>query len=256
MARAVPQLPSAAMLTHFTRRSAGSDAMDNLVAILRAGVIAQGLHAEWYAPGARSCVWFDAPLSELDQLLVRNHQRRYEPFGIAMDKRYAFAMGARPVIYMPWPEACQMLDREELWRVVAIDLGQTPPLDWTFEREWRIAEHLKLPAQGAVALVQTWRDVEDSTTASGALHLAPASSPSETCSVLLENVLMKSTRPGLAVMSGLALAAAFPKIDLNLFAWVASFLYFARSNTNPSGVCSVLPGCRALSVLLVLSIGL
>jgi apolipoprotein N-acyltransferase len=28
-------------------------------------------------------------------------------------------------------------------------------------------------------------------------------------------------RPGLAVVSGLALAAAFPKIDLNLFAWVA-----------------------------------
>lgn len=159
MARAVPQLPSAAMLTHFTRRSAGSDAMDNLVAILRAGMI-RGSTRMVRTRRAVVCL-FDAPLSELDQLLVRNHQRRYEPFGIAMDKRYAFAMGARPVIYMPWPEACQMLDREELWRVVAIDLGQTPPLDWTFEREWRIAEHLKLPAQGAVALVQTWRDVED-----------------------------------------------------------------------------------------------
>jgi apolipoprotein N-acyltransferase len=31
----------------------------------------------------------------------------------------------------------------------------------------------------------------------------------------------KWKRPGLAVVSGLALAAAFPKIDLNLFAWVA-----------------------------------
>jgi len=29
------------------------------------------------------------------------------------------------------------------------------------------------------------------------------------------------TRPGLAIASGLALAAAFPKVDLNLFAWVA-----------------------------------
>src|SRR5215470_7628667 len=31
----------------------------------------------------------------------------------------------------------------------------------------------------------------------------------------------KWKQPGLAVVSGLALAAAFPKIDLNLFAWVA-----------------------------------
>ena len=104
---------------------------------------------------------FDTPLSELGRLLVRSNRRRYEPCGIAMDKKYAFAMGARPVIYMPWPEACQMLDERELWRVVAIDLGETPPLDWTFEREWRIAEQLKLPAQGAVALVETWRDVDD-----------------------------------------------------------------------------------------------
>ena len=70
-------------------------------------------------------------------------------------------MGARPVIYLPWSEACQMLDERELWRVVAIDLNQTPPLDWTFEREWRIAEQLKLPGAGTVALVETWRDVDD-----------------------------------------------------------------------------------------------
>jgi len=38
---------------------------------------------------------------------------------------------------------------------------------------------------------------------------------------LLKMSLNKWTRPGLAVVSGLALAAAFPKFDLNLFAWVA-----------------------------------
>ncbi len=70
-------------------------------------------------------------------------------------------MGARPVIYMPWPEACQMLDERELWRVVAIDLTQTPPVDWTFEREWRVPEQLKLPDQGSVALVESWRDVDE-----------------------------------------------------------------------------------------------
>ena len=103
----------------------------------------------------------DAPWPELNRLLVRDNRRRYEPFGIAIDKRYAFAMGARPVIYMPWAEACRMLDEHELWRVVAIDLAQTPPLDWTFEREWRVAEQLRLPEQGAVALVESWRDVDE-----------------------------------------------------------------------------------------------
>jgi hypothetical protein len=147
------------MITHFTRRSAGGDAMDNLVAILRTGVI-RGSRRMVRTKRAVVCL-FDTPLSELNRLLVRNNRRRYEPFGIAMDKRYAFAMGARPVIYMPWPEASEMLDEQELWRVVAIDLDQTPPLDWTFEREWRIAEQLKLPSEGTVALVETWRDVDD-----------------------------------------------------------------------------------------------
>ncbi|MBV8361996.1 MAG: hypothetical protein JO189_29300 [Deltaproteobacteria bacterium] len=159
MARAALQLTSPAMLTHFTRRSASGDAMDNLVAILRTGII-RGSTRMVRTKRAVVCL-FDAPLSELNRLLGRNNRRRYEPFGIAMDKRYAFAMGARPVIYMPWPEASEMLDEQELWRVVAIDLDQMPPLDWTFEREWRIAEQLKLPSEGTVALVDTWRDVDD-----------------------------------------------------------------------------------------------
>jgi hypothetical protein len=159
MARAAPQLPSAAMLTHFTRRSTGGDAMDNLAAILCTGII-RGSTRMVRTRRAVVCL-FDAPLAELNRLLVHNHRRRYEPFGIAMDKRYAFAMGARPMIYMPWSEACRMLDEQELWRVVAIDLAQTPPLDWTFEREWRIAQQLKLPSHGVVALVETWRDVDE-----------------------------------------------------------------------------------------------
>jgi hypothetical protein len=159
MDRAALPPPSAAMLTHFTRRSVEGDALDNLVAILRSGRI-RGSRRMVRTRRAVVCL-FDAPWSELNQLLVHGNRRRYEPFGIAVDKRYAFAMGARPVIYLPWPEACQILDEHELWRVVAIDLVHTPPLDWTFEREWRITEHLKLPERGAVALVESWRDVDE-----------------------------------------------------------------------------------------------
>jgi hypothetical protein len=159
MRRVIQQFPSTAMLTHFTRRSTGGDALDNLVTILRAGTI-RGSSRMVRTKRAVVCL-FDAPLSELNRLLVHNNRRRYQPFGIAVDKRYAFGMGARPVIYMPWSEACRMLDEQELWRVVAIDLAKTPPLDWTFEREWRVPDQLRLPAQGAVALVETWRDVDD-----------------------------------------------------------------------------------------------
>jgi hypothetical protein len=147
------------MLTHFTRRSASGDAMDSLVAILRAGKI-RGSARMVRTKRPVVCL-FDAPFCELNRLLIPNNRRRYEPFGIAIDKRYAFTRGARPVIYLTWPEARQILDERELWRVVAIDLEQSPPHDWTFEREWRIAEELQLPEQGSVALVETWRDVDD-----------------------------------------------------------------------------------------------
>jgi hypothetical protein len=159
MGHASIQLPSATMLTHFTRRSGTRDAMDNLAAILRAGVI-RGSTRMVRTKRAVVCL-FDTPWSELNRILVLGNRRRYEPFGIALDKRYAFKMGARPVIYMPWLEAREMLGEHDLWRVVAIDLGQTPPLDWTFEREWRIGDELRLPAEGAVALVESWRDVDE-----------------------------------------------------------------------------------------------
>jgi hypothetical protein len=159
MARSLHPLPAAPMLTHFTRPSAAGDAMDNLAAILQSGLI-QGSARMVRTQRAVVCL-FDAPWVELHRLLGPGNRRRYQPFGIAMDKRYAFAMGARPVIYMPWLEACRMIDQHELWRVVAIDLEQTPPVDWTFEREWRVADQLKLPSEGTVALVESWRDVDE-----------------------------------------------------------------------------------------------
>ena len=36
-----------------------------------------------------------------------------------------------------------------------------PPIDWSFEREWRVAGDLPLPDAEAVALVESWRDADD-----------------------------------------------------------------------------------------------
>lgn len=71
-----------------------------------------------------------------------------------------FDWAARPVIYLPLAEAERIIAREELWRVAGIDFDREPPVDWTFEHEWRIGGGLPLTA-GAVAIVESWRDVDD-----------------------------------------------------------------------------------------------
>jgi len=155
----VRRFDSSGMLSHFTRASRAGDAVDNLAAILRDGVIRGS--TRMVRSGRPVVCLFDAPIAELRQILVRGNERRYQPFGIALDKSYAFKLGARPVFYIPWTEAQRILPGEELWRVVAIDLTRNPPIDWSFEREWRVLGDLSLPRQGAVALVRSWRDADD-----------------------------------------------------------------------------------------------
>jgi hypothetical protein len=148
-----------AMLTHFTRASVAATAFENLVAILTDGRIIGGSRM---VRGGYSVVCFcDAPLNELQRLLVRSNRRRYEPFGLAIDRRYAFRCGARPALYIPASEAERVIDAEEMWRVVAFDLECDPPVDWTFEREWRLVGDLPLPPDGPVALVESWKDADE-----------------------------------------------------------------------------------------------
>ena len=159
MSRQPAKIPAVAMLTHFTRAATTATALDNLVGILKDGVIRGGSRM---IRGARPAVcMFDVPIPELRTILDRRNRRRYEPFGIAVDKRYAFTMGARPVIYLPWGEAEKILAPEESWRVVSLEIDKTPPVDWSFEREWRIAGDLKFEPELAAALVESWKDVDE-----------------------------------------------------------------------------------------------
>src|SRR5581483_8490438 len=97
---------STAVLSHFTRAAGTASALDNLVSILKEGVVR----------GGRPVVClFDVPLPELRAVLVRENRRRYEPFGVAVDRRYAFRMGARPVVYLPWREARTVVAPAEQW---------------------------------------------------------------------------------------------------------------------------------------------
>ncbi|HTT77536.1 MAG TPA: hypothetical protein VMF50_16360 [Candidatus Binataceae bacterium] len=160
MTRALPNLAGrGSMLTHFTRASINASAFDNLTAILSEGRIRGSSRM---VRGKQPVVCFcDAPLGELRHLLVRSNRRRYEPFGLAVARRYAFRAGARPVLYMPTAEAERIVVAEEIWRVVTFDLGREPVIDWTFEREWRLAGDLPLQADNAVALVENWKDADE-----------------------------------------------------------------------------------------------
>jgi hypothetical protein len=158
--RPVPaRLPPFAVLTHFTRATGRRTALDNLAEILEARMIRGA--TRMIRGGVRAVCLFDAPPVELAALLARRNRRRYEPFGVAVDKRYAFLKGARPVIHLPWREAEQMLKPDDMWRVAKIDLAHHPSIDWTFEREWRLAGDLPLVAGQTAALVETWRDAEE-----------------------------------------------------------------------------------------------
>lgn len=159
MKRRPAKIPAAPMLAHFTRASKTASGLDNLIGILQAGVIRASRRMIW---GGRPAVsLFDVPLDGLAAILDPRNRRRYEAFGIAIDKRYAFRMGARPVIYIPRREAERILPPEEHWRAVATEMDRTPPLDWTYEREWRMPGDLPFEPQLCAALVASWNDADE-----------------------------------------------------------------------------------------------
>jgi hypothetical protein len=147
------------MLTHFTRASRNARALDNLISILSDGVVRAS--PRMIRGGRPAVCLVDAPMAELRTLLARRNRRRYEPCGVAVEKTYAFRMGARPVIYLPWREAERILPGDEQWRIVSLELDCPHPVDWSFEREWRIAGDLPLDQRRTVALVEDWHEAEE-----------------------------------------------------------------------------------------------
>jgi hypothetical protein len=95
LARTPIKPPDGGMLTHFTRASHPAAALDNLAAILGAGMIRASIRM--IRTKRPVICFFDAPFEYLARVLDPRARRRYEPFGIAVSKRYAFKMGARPV---------------------------------------------------------------------------------------------------------------------------------------------------------------
>jgi hypothetical protein len=127
-------------LVHFTKESERGSAFDILARILRERRL---LGNNRYIRSGTKCICFsEAPLRSLEYGLVNaNGFSRYSPYGVRLQKKWLFGLGARPVIYQPESEF-QQLPPTHKWRHVRLDLENS--IDFTWEREWRI-ECAELP---------------------------------------------------------------------------------------------------------------
>lgn len=111
--------------------------------------------------GGHPCVCFtEAPIEEfaavfsLVQLAASRDERpRYEPYGVAVTKRWLYAQGGRPVIY-EHPEKFGEYPDDLRYRLVPYDPERD--IDFTWEREWRIAgPSLRLDPAQTLVIVPT-----------------------------------------------------------------------------------------------------
>ena len=104
--------------------------------ILEDGVL-RGSNNSGFIKGTRPAVCLtETPLSSVRFL----QSTRYSYYGLAISKRAAFTVGARPVIYLPDHEA-GWIPEDQKWRHVRFESGV---VDFTHEREWRIPGDLYL----------------------------------------------------------------------------------------------------------------
>lgn len=90
-------------------------------------------------------------------MLAEKVKYRYEAFGLRFNKGILFQKGARPVIYGTKVEL-ENLPFNEQWRCVQLDLTNPDSIiDWTHEREWRIAGDLQFEYNEIEVIV---KDVE------------------------------------------------------------------------------------------------
>jgi hypothetical protein len=150
-----------ALLFHWTRRTEHLSALEVLFQILQDEAL---IGSSKYMVGSVKCVCFtEAPITEAAALFRVMESEppppRYEPYGIAVRKRWLFERGGRPVIYQPLNDA-QMLPQDLRWRHMSYDPTQGP--DFTWEREWRICkDRLPLTRRECLVVVRTAEEAFD-----------------------------------------------------------------------------------------------
>lgn len=133
-------------LFHWVSGEHYSDAMDALLSIIDVNQI---YGSNQNIKGDFTCICFtETPAKHFDF-----SKTRYKPFGIGIPKTEIFKLGGRPVIYQPNDEY-ELLSDEIKWRHVRFDLCGNHPIDFTWEREWRLrGEYIDLPDTKTVIVV-------------------------------------------------------------------------------------------------------
>jgi hypothetical protein len=123
-------------VTHFTKATAEMPAFNVLLKILRDRFL---LGSNTYIRGGAKCVCFtEAPVEVIQfGMCGLDGRERYSPYGIQIAKSHLFRLGGRPVIYQSDSEF-EILPESYRWRHVRLDLRSERPIDFTWEREWRI----------------------------------------------------------------------------------------------------------------------
>ncbi len=152
IARLAQRSDLSACLTHLTRSNPkigpSLDPVVVLFKILREKKLIGSTPQSGFLHGTKNAVCFqDAPPHSVVQnlwfeqkLRESGGKIRYEPCGLMVSKPYVFRKGGRPVVYDKPEAAKAYLPPEEWWRIVHLDLGDDSAfVDWTHEREWRVA---------------------------------------------------------------------------------------------------------------------
>lgn len=147
-------------LIHFTKAATYQEALETLLAIVSEGRLIAG---NGMIRGGYRCVCFtEAPLAAVANGLVNAGSfTRYVPFGLMFSKRWLYERGGRPVIYQADAEFRQLPEAVR-WRHVCYEPNATPPIDFTWEREWRICQDELYFAPNEAALVvpnADWKSV-------------------------------------------------------------------------------------------------
>lgn len=151
-------------LLHLTKNTKPADdysAYDNLVNILKGGEVWGSSSRKGFVKGKRKATCFmDVPFGSLKYILTPENsdpqKPRYEPYGVAITKKYAYGKGCRPVLYLSNSEVSDLcIPDDELWRVVRFEVARDNWISWVHEREWRCPGSFKLPTSIQAAFVRT-----------------------------------------------------------------------------------------------------
>lgn len=140
----------------------GGDSRDAAFALLRTIVAERCLRGSDHSTrdATRFVSFAEAPVKQLRDVFrwSAEHDARRQPYGVLLGKDYLYALGGRPVIYQSAVEYGQLPDAMR-YRHAEYDPLADPPIDPTWQREWRLhADVLPLEPERCCIVVASEAD--------------------------------------------------------------------------------------------------